>query len=108
MDKTYLQVIAYYFAKPLMGDRVNEALTALAEATRHEPDNLSYAFFRSTEHDEQFVILETYRSANGLELHRETEHFKHIGIEIITPMLERKEVQRFMVQQEDLSAIKLL
>ncbi len=107
MENMHLQVIAYYFAKKYQGDKVNEALIQLARATRDEPENLSYEFFRSTEDCDRFVILETYRSANGLELHRQTEHFQKIGVQVITPLLERKDVQSFLVQENGQQALKI-
>lgn len=101
MGNTHLQVIAWYFVRESMGDKVDEALRALADATRQEPENLSYEFFRSTEDSDRFVILETYRSADGLELHRQTEHFQRIGVGVITPLLLRKEVKSFLVNADD-------
>lgn len=65
MENTQLFVVAHYFAQPTMGNKVNDALRMLAEATRQEPENISYEFFRSTEDGDRFVILETYRCAEG-------------------------------------------
>ena len=67
MNEPYLQVIAHYFAKPGNGDRVIELLAELAPATRAEPKNLDYAYFRSPEHPDHIVILERYRDADGLD-----------------------------------------
>ncbi|MEY0230714.1 putative quinol monooxygenase [Providencia manganoxydans] len=99
MNNGYLQVIAYYYAKQGMGEHVNQALIELAAATRTEPDNLSYQFFRSTENSDHFVILEQYQTANGLEAHRQTEHFQRIGVSIITPLLDSKQVESIFVTQ---------
>lgn len=101
MNNQYLQVIAYYYAKQGMGDSVNQALIELAEATRTEPDNLSYQFFRSTENSDHFVILEQYQTADGLEAHRQTAHFQRIGVAVITPLLDRKHVESIFVTQGD-------
>ena len=46
MENTQLFVVAHYFAQPTMGDKVNDALSMLAEATRSEPENITYEFFR--------------------------------------------------------------
>ncbi|MEG1420278.1 MAG: putative quinol monooxygenase [Citrobacter sp.] len=101
MENTQLFVVAHYFAKPTMGDKVNDALRMLAEVTRNEPENITYEFFRSTEDGDRFVIVETYRCAQGLELHRQTEHFQRIGVGVITPLLERKEVKSFLVPPDE-------
>ncbi|CAB5114569.1 putative quinol monooxygenase [Burkholderia cenocepacia] len=100
MNEPYLQVIAHYFAKPGNGDRVVELLAELAPATRAEPKNLDYAYFRSPEHPDHIVILERYRDADGLDAHRETPHFQRIGIGAIMPLLDRRDVSRYMVQPD--------
>jgi quinol monooxygenase YgiN len=92
-----LQVIAHYYTLVDQTERVAQALQSLAEATRHEPDNISYQFFQSRENPQHFVILERYRSESGLDAHRATQHFQEIGIGIIAPLLERKEVESFLV-----------
>ncbi|QBM25493.1 antibiotic biosynthesis monooxygenase [Citrobacter arsenatis] len=101
MENTQLLVVAHYFAQPTMGDKVNDALRMLAEATRNESENITYEFFRSTEDSDRFVIIETYRCAQGLELHRQTEHFQRIGVGIITPLLVRKEVKSFPIPPDE-------
>ncbi len=97
MASAYLQVIAHYFAKPGNGDALVKPLTELAAATRTEPKNLSYEFFRSPLEPDHFVILEQYSSADGLAVHRETEHFQRLAFGTIIPLLERREVESHMV-----------
>ncbi|WP_434641393.1 putative quinol monooxygenase [Klebsiella sp. I138] len=101
MGNQQLQVIAHYYTLPDEAENVANALHALADATRQEPDNLSYAFFQSPEDRRHFVILERYRSAGGLDAHRATSHFQHLGIEVIAPLLEKKEVESFLVPEPD-------
>ncbi|AIO29153.1 antibiotic biosynthesis monooxygenase [Burkholderia cepacia] len=100
MNEPYLQVIAHFFAKPGNGDRVIELLAELAPATRTEPQNLDYAYFRSAENPDHIVILERYRYADGLDVHRDTPHFQRIGVGAIFPLLDRRDVLRFMVQPD--------
>lgn len=100
MENSQLFVIAHYFSRQGTGDKVNDVLRLLAEATRNEPENITYTFFRSTEDDDRFVIVETYRCPEGLELHRQTEHFQRIGVGIINPLLERKEVKSFLTHAD--------
>ncbi|AFJ88987.1 MULTISPECIES: putative quinol monooxygenase [Burkholderia] len=97
MNEPYLQVIAHYFAKPGNGERVIELLAQLAPPTRAEPGNLDYAYFRSPVDPDHIVILERYRDAGGLDAHRETPHFQRIGIGEIIPLLDRRDVTRYMV-----------
>jgi len=97
MARPYLQVIAHYFAKPGNGDTIVKHLTELAAATRTEPKNLYYDFFRSPHDPDHFVILEQYSEADGLAVHRETEHFQRLGLGTIIPLLDRREVTSHMV-----------
>lgn len=97
MLNAYLQVIAHYFARPGNGDALVEPLTELAAATRAEPSNLYYEFFRSPLNPDHFVILEQYSDGDGLTEHRETEHFQRLGFGTIIPLLERREVSSHLV-----------
>lgn len=97
MAHAYLQVIANYFARPGNGDALIAPLTELAAATRAEPKNLYYEFFRSPLNPDHFVILEQYSDADGLSEHRDTEHFQRLGFGTIIPLLDRREVSSHMV-----------
>ncbi|MFM0207002.1 putative quinol monooxygenase [Paraburkholderia sediminicola] len=97
MANAYLQVIAHYFAKPGNGDAIVKPLTELAAATRTEPKNLYYEFFRSPVDPDHFVILEKYSDADGLAVHRDTPHFQSLGFGTIIPLLDRREVTSHMV-----------
>lgn len=101
MAKQQLQVIAHYVTRRDEVENVADALRALAQASRQEADNISYDFFQSRENSQHFVILERYRSENGLDAHRATPHFQHLGIEVIAPLLENKQVESFLVPVED-------
>ena len=93
----YLQVIAHYHAKPGLGDQVCALLAELTAATRAEPANLSYEFFRSPQDPDRFVILEQYTDAAGLDAHRASEHFQRLGFGTIIPMLVSRAVTSAMV-----------
>lgn len=95
-----LQVIAHYYVRDGKADQVASALQALAEATRTEPGNRSYAFVQSCENPLHFVILERYSTERGLEEHRATGHFQTIATDIIAPLLQRKEVETFIVSDD--------
>lgn len=97
MSKPLLQVIANYYAKPETKDQVESLLNELATHTRNEPKNISYNVFRSITNDCHFLILEEYSDENGLDEHRETEHFQSIGVKQIIPMLAKRKVQSNMI-----------
>lgn len=72
MADAYLHVIAHYHASPGNSHRIVELLEELATATRTEPKNLYYEFFRAPSDPDHFVILEKYSDADGLAARRET------------------------------------
>lgn len=93
----YLQVIAHYHVKPGHGDEVSDLLAQLTEATRQEPANLSYDYYRSPQDPDRFVILEQYTDPAGLDAHRATEHFQRLGFGTIIPLLVSRTVSSAMV-----------
>ncbi|MER5183298.1 antibiotic biosynthesis monooxygenase family protein [Streptomyces sp. NPDC002896] len=94
-------VIARYRTKPGATEGVLDALTELATASRQEPGNLSYEFFRGIEDDRQVVILETYRGPEDFELHRQAPHFVEIGAGRILPNLETRTITSFELPSAD-------
>jgi (4S)-4-hydroxy-5-phosphonooxypentane-2,3-dione isomerase len=69
---TQLQVIARYtvtFGNEL---EVESLLTQLADATRAEPGNLSFATYRQLDDERELVLLERYASLDAFTVHRAT------------------------------------
>lgn len=97
MAQPHLLVIAHYLALPGNGDRVAELLAELAMHTRQEDANTAYTVSRSIENPNHFVIVEKYNCENGLEAHRNTPHFKQLGVQQIIPMLEKREVETHLL-----------
>jgi quinol monooxygenase YgiN len=95
---SFLQVIAHYHVKPGLGDQVGALLVELTEATRREAKNLAYAFYRSPQDPDRYVILEQYTDASGLDEHRASEHFQRLGFGTIIPMLVSREVTSYVVR----------
>lgn len=107
---SFLQVIAHYHVKPGLGDQVGALLVELTAQTRREPKNLAYAFYRSPEDPDRYVILEQYTDASGLDEHRASEHFQRLGFGTIIPMLVSREVSSYVVrtgeQGQPIDAVK--
>ncbi len=97
-DGSFLQVIAHYHVKPGLGEQVGALLVELTEATRREAKNLAYAFYRSPQDPDRYVILEQYTDAGGLDDHRASEHFQRLGFGTIIPMLVSREVTSYVVR----------
>ncbi len=95
---SFLQVIAHYHVKPGLGDQVGALLAELTAATRLEPKNLAYAFYRSPQDPDRYVILEQYTDASGLDEHRASGHFQRLGFGTIIPMLVSREVTSYVVR----------
>ncbi|SDT29345.1 putative quinol monooxygenase [Microterricola viridarii] len=92
MSTDFYQVIARYY--PLAGqtETVLALLVDLAAASRTEPANIAYDFFRGVENADEIVIIESYTDAAGFAAHREAEHFERIGLGQIIPLLENRVV----------------
>lgn len=89
-------VLARYRTKDGTTSTVLSNLSRMAAETRKEPGNLSYEFFRGVEDDRQIVIVESYRSAEDFEFHRQSPHFLAIGASQIIPELESRTVTTFV------------
>ena len=60
-----------------------EVFARLAEAVnKHEDGCEFYKIYRHSEEPDTYVVLESYVDQAALEAHRETEHFRSIGIEL--------------------------
>lgn len=99
MSSTF-NVIARYRTRPGTTEEILTAIGQLARASRREPGNISYEFFRGVEDERQIVILEAYRSSEDFDAHRITPHFLEIGIGRIVPSLESRTVTTFESPEE--------
>ncbi|WP_431951501.1 putative quinol monooxygenase [Nocardia lijiangensis] len=91
------QVIAHYHVQPEHRATVLELLARLRAASREEPANLSYDYFQNVDDSAHLVILERYTDAEGFAAHRESEHFRVLGIDGIIPRLDRRQVDTYPV-----------
>lgn len=91
-------VVAQYGTKPGVTDQVLELLDAMAEATRKEPGNISYDFYRGVQDPTQIVILESYHDAGDFDRHRESQHFVELGATKIIPRLASRHVSTYTSQ----------
>lgn len=88
-------VVATYGTKPGMAEGVLELLAYMAVATRREPGNVSYEFYRGVEDPTQIVILESYQEAGDFDRHRESEHFLVLGAGQIIPRLVSRHISTY-------------
>lgn len=64
-----------------------EAFRINYEGTRREPGNLRFDVLRDPQDENTFLIYEVFQSAEALEEHRKTEHYKEC-VRIIDPILD--------------------
>lgn len=88
-------LLARYYAKPGLGDKVEAALREMVPLSRAEEGCELYYVSRSQENPDEFLLYEHYRDEAALAAHRETPHYKRIVEETILPLLERRERQLF-------------
>jgi quinol monooxygenase YgiN/predicted GNAT family acetyltransferase len=96
---TQLQVIARYtvtFGNEL---EVASLLAQLADATRSEPGNLSFAIYRQLDDERELVLLERYASLDAFTAHRATSHFNDLVLGQIVPRLDSRVVETYMVDE---------
>lgn len=63
-----------------------EAFRINYEGTRSEPGNLRFDVLRDPQDENTFLIYEVFQSAEALEDHRKTEHYKEC-VRMIDPIL---------------------
>ncbi|MEV7135630.1 antibiotic biosynthesis monooxygenase family protein [Arthrobacter sp. NPDC093128] len=86
------QVIVKYDCKPDMADKVLGLLTKMAAATRREPGNLCYEFYRGFENPRQIMILESFHTEEDFDDHQASPHFLNLTVEQVLPCLEARHV----------------
>jgi quinol monooxygenase YgiN len=89
------RVVAEYWLDEETADEVLGHLAQLAEASRKEPANLGYEYFRNVENPLYVAILETYIDEVGFEAHRTSLHFTSIGTAKILPLLADRIVRTY-------------
>lgn len=100
MPTNKFEVVATYTTLAGNETAVLEHLRALAQASRQEPGNLRYEYFQGIEDPSRIVILETYRTSEDFEAHRQTPHFQQLGVEGIIPLLQNRTVSTFESQSD--------
>lgn len=89
---TVFNVVARYRTLEGKTEEVLAHLSEMAEASRKEPGNISYEFFRGVRDNRRIAILESYGTADDFEAHRNSKHFQEIGAGRILPLLESRTV----------------
>ncbi|MFA6060301.1 MAG: putative quinol monooxygenase [Taibaiella sp.] len=73
-------------------DTVLTLLGSLAQKSQEEKGNLHYNTYQSTTDANTIILFEGYADEAALQEHRNSQHFQHIAIGQIIPLLESREV----------------
>lgn len=95
MPTSTFEVVAVYTAIQGREPEVLAGLKNLARASRREKGNLSYEYFQGVEDPSKIIILESYRTAEDFQAHRDSEHFQRLGVGTIIPLLENRTVATY-------------
>lgn len=85
-------VIVKWTVKDSEALRILELLPELAEKTRSEQGNISYAIYQAENDPREFILHEHYADPAAADFHRQSEHYKRIVVKEIMPHLEVREV----------------
>ena len=72
--------------------RILKMLPELAEKSKNEKGNVSYAIYQSESDPNELILHEHYTDAGAAEAHKKSEHYQEIVVNEIIPHLEVREV----------------
>ncbi len=86
------EVIVKWKIKASETARILELLPEMAEKSRAEAGNISYAIYQSETDPNELILHECYVDAEAVEAHRNTDHYQRIVAAEVLPHLELREV----------------
>lgn len=75
-------IVAKLTVRPEFSDNWLEHSRAFTDATRREPGNLWFDWFRSLENRDEFVLVEAFRDAQAGVEHVNSDHFRRATAEM--------------------------
>lgn len=73
----------------------SQVLHEFAAACREEPGCLSYDVFRSEDTPERYVSIEKYVDPAAFAAHRDSDHFREIGLTRLMPLATARDVRMY-------------
>lgn len=89
-----VEVIVKWKIKESETERILKLLPELAEKSRSEAGNISYAVYQSESDPSELVLHESYRDAAAAEAHKSSEHYQSIVVKEVLPHLITRDVLR--------------
>lgn len=80
-------IVVKYQVKPEYADTFIERTAEFTSATRAEPGNLWFDWYRSVEDSNEFVLVEAFADDDAAAAHVNSDHFSN-GLESMRPALE--------------------
>jgi quinol monooxygenase YgiN len=77
--KRFVEV--HYYIKDGKRDELYRKLveSGIADASRAEDGNEKYEYYYSPDNKNELLLLEVWKSAEAVELHQQSAHFKRLG-----------------------------
>ncbi|MER7723280.1 antibiotic biosynthesis monooxygenase family protein [Streptomyces sp. NPDC096323] len=88
-------VVADVTCSPENAAEFSRVLHEFASACREEPGCLSYEVFRSEDTPERYVSIEKYVDSAAFAAHRDSGHFREIGLARLMPLATARDVRMY-------------
>ena len=95
-----IHIVVKFKIKPDWSNRWLDFVRDFTEATRAEPGNLWFDWFRSTEDPNEFVLVEAFRD-DGAEPHVNSDHFKRAIQEMPQALVETPRIINTTIEGAD-------
>jgi quinol monooxygenase YgiN len=95
-------IVVSFKTKPDWTDRWPDLVADFTAATRAEPGNLWFDWYRSVEDPSEFVLVEAFRD-DGAEPHVQSAHFERAMRELPAALAETPRIINTMVEGTDWS-----
>lgn len=92
---SYVLVVADVSCGPENVVEFGQVMQEFAAACREEPGCLSYDVFRSEDSPERFVSIEKYVDSAAFAAHRDSDHFREIGLARLMPLATARDVRMY-------------
>ena len=92
MNTDNINVFARWKVKSGHLETVLPLIQSLVAESKREPGNVGYTVCQALTDPHSFHLFEQYADSASVEAHKASDHFKHIALEQIVPLLEEREV----------------
>jgi quinol monooxygenase YgiN len=98
-------ITAKFEVRPGDADRWPEITRAFTEATRAEPGCLWFAWSRSVDNPNEYVLVEAFRDGDAGAAHVQSDHFKTAQRELPPHLVATPRIVHMEIPQDDWSEL---